>query len=169
MGDHCIASDPDPPAALVLDVEHADDPTHGPQELTFYNHDYKTYGYLPLFICAGTSQAVVMAYLRPGTRPTGAEHAMLLSRLLSSLRRHWPQTPILVRGDSHCATPEVIEVIAHRRLTDCVFGVAGNAVLLRQAAPVMQEARQLHQQRTALAHAHGTRPPASTRLYEECL
>src|SRR6266851_351426 len=33
----------------------------------------------------------------------------------------------------------------------------------------MQEARQLHQQRTALAHAHGTRPPASTRLYEEFL
>src|SRR5712691_4539303 len=33
----------------------------------------------------------------------------------------------------------------------------------------MQEARPLHQQRTALAHAHGTRPPASTRLYEEFL
>ena len=53
----------------------------------------------------------------------------------SSLRRHWPQTPLLVRGDRHCATPEVSEVIAHRRLTDFVFGLAGNAVLLRQAAP----------------------------------
>jgi len=94
---------------------------------------------------------------------------MILSRLLSYLRRYWPQTHILVRGDSHFATPEVIEVIAHRRLTDFVFGLAGNAVLLRQAAPLMQEARQLHQQRTALAHAHGTRPPASTRLYEEFL
>src|SRR2546422_5112338 len=62
-----------------------------------------------------------MAYLRPGTRPTGAENAMIMSRLLSYLRRHWPQTHILVRGDSHFATPEVIEVIAHRRLTDFVL------------------------------------------------
>jgi Transposase DDE domain group 1 len=92
---------------------------------------------------------------------------MILVRLLAYLRRHWPQTHILVRGDSHFATPEVIEVIAHRRHTDFVFGLAGNAVLLRQAAPVMQEARGLYQQRIALAQVHGTRPPASTRLYEE--
>jgi hypothetical protein len=92
---------------------------------------------------------------------------MILVRLLSYLRRHWPQTPILVRGDSHFATPEVLEVLAHRRLMDFVFGLAGNAVLLRQAAPVMQEARWLHQQRTASAQAHGERSPASSRVYEE--
>src|SRR2546429_4657167 len=165
--DHFIASYPAPPAAIVLDVDHSDDPTHGQQEFKFYNHYYKNYCYLPLFIFEGTSHALVMAYLRPGTRPTGAENAMILSRLLSYLRRHWPQTHILVRGDSHCATPEVIEVIAHRRWTDFIFGLAGNAVLLRQAAPIIHEARRLHQQRVALAHAHGQAPPRSSRLYEE--
>ena len=167
--DHFIARYPEPPAAIVLDVDHSDDPTHGQQAFAFYNHYYKSYCYLPLFIFEGTSQALVMACLRPGTRPTGAENAMILTRLLSYLRHHWPRTHILVRGDSHFATPEVIEVIASRRLTDFVFGLAGNATLLRHAVPVMQEARQLHQQRTALAQAHGTRPPASTRLYEEFL
>jgi hypothetical protein len=108
-----------------------------------------------------------MACLRPGTRPPGAENAMILARLLSSLRQHWPWTHILVRGDSHFATPEVLEVIPHRRRTDFVFGLAGNAVLLRQAEPVMPVARRLHQQRTALARAHGQWPPTSTRLYEE--
>src|SRR2546422_7512451 len=93
--------------------------------------------------------------------------SMIMSRLLSYLRRHWPQTHILVRGDSHFATPEVIEVIAHRRLTDFVFGMGGNPVLLRQAAPVMQEARGLSQQRTALAHAYGEQPPLSSRVYDE--
>jgi Transposase DDE domain group 1 len=92
---------------------------------------------------------------------------MILVRLLSYLRRHWPRTHILVRGDSHFATPEVIEVMAHRRFTDFIFGVAGHAVLLRQAAPVIQEARWLHQQRTARAQAHGESPPASRRVYEE--
>jgi len=165
--DHFIASYPEPPAAIVLDLDHADDPTHGQQEFAFYNHYYQNHCYLPLFIFEGTSHALVTACLRPGKRPTGAENAMILVRLLAYLRRHWPQTHILVRGDSHFATPEVIEVIAHRRHTDFVFGLAGNAVLLRQAAPVMQEARGLYQQCTALAHVHGERPPASRRLYEE--
>ena len=165
--DHCIASYTEPPAAIVLDVDHSDDPTYGQQEFAFYNHHYQNHCYLPLFIFEGTSHALVTACLRPGKRPTGAENAMIFVRLLASLRRHWPQTHLLVRGASHCATPEGIEVIAHRRHTDFVFGLAGNAGLLRQAAPVMQEARGLYQQRSALAQVHGTRPPASTRLYEE--
>lgn len=165
--DHFIASYPEPPAAIVLDLDHSDDATHGQQEFAFYNHYYKSYCYLPLFIFEGTSHALVTACLRPGTRPTGAENAMILVRLLSSLRRHWPRTHILVRGDSHFATPEVIEVIAHRRWTDFVFGLAGNAVLLRDAAPIMQDARRLYQQRVALARAYGQTPPASSRLYDE--
>jgi hypothetical protein len=110
---------------------------------------------------------LVTAYLRPGTRPPGAENAMILIRLLSYLRRHWPHTHILVRGDSHFATPEVIDVITSSRWTDFVFGLAGNAVLLRQAAPALQEARRLHHQRVALAHAHRQTPPPSSRLYDE--
>ena len=165
--DHFIASYPEPPAAIVLDLDHSEDPTHGQQELTFYNHHYQSYCYLPLFIFEGTSHALVTACLRPGKRPPGAENAMILVRLLAYLRRHWPSTHILVRGDSHFATPEVMEVIAHRRWIDFVFGLAGNAVLLRQATPVMQEARDLFRQRTALAQAYGESLPPSSRIYEE--
>jgi hypothetical protein len=165
--DHFIASYAEPPAAIVLDLDHSDDPTYGQQEFTFYNHHYQNHCYLPLFIFEGTSHALVTAYLRPGTRPSGAENAMILVRLLSYLRRHWPHTHILVRGDSHFATPEVIDVITSYRWTDFVFGLAGNAVLLRQAASTLQEARRLHHQRVALAHAHGQPPPTSSRLYDE--
>ena len=139
LGAHFVASYPEPPAAIVLDLDHTDDPTHGQQEFAFYNHYYKNYCYLPLLIFEGLSGALVTAGLRPGTRPTGAENAMILVRLLAFLRRHWPRTHILVRGDSHFATPEVIEVLAHRHLIDFVFGLAGNPVLLRHAEPVLQE------------------------------
>jgi hypothetical protein len=161
--DHLIASDPEPPAAIVLDLDHSDDQPHGQQELAFYNHHYRSYCYLPLFLFEGTSHshALVTACRRPGRRPLGAENAMSLGRFLSYLRRHWSQTHILVREDSHFATPEVIEVVAHRRLTDFVFGLAGNAVVLCQAPPVRP------QQRTARAQAHGERPPASSRVYDE--
>src|SRR5205823_1144740 len=82
-------------------LDHSDDPTHGQQEFAFYNHYYKSYCYLPLFIFEGTSHALVTAYLRPGARPTGTENAMILARLLPYLRQRWPYTHILVRGDSH--------------------------------------------------------------------
>src|SRR5256714_3401232 len=164
---HFVASYPEPPAAIVLDLDHTDDPTHGQQEFAFYNHYYQNYCYLPLMIFEGISGALVTACRRHGTRPTGAENAMILVRLLAFLRRHWPRTHILVRGDSHFATPAVIEVLAHRHLIDFVFGLAGNAVLLRHAEPVMQEARRLHQQRITLAQAHRAHPPVSSRLYAE--
>src|SRR6185295_2017043 len=63
---HFIASYPEPPAAMVLDLDHTDDPTHGQQELAFYNHYYQIYCYLPLFIFEGLSGALVTACLRPG-------------------------------------------------------------------------------------------------------
>jgi len=35
--DHFLASYPEPPAAIVLDLDHSDDQTHGQQEFAFYN------------------------------------------------------------------------------------------------------------------------------------
>ena len=91
---------------------------------------------------------------------------MILVRLLAYLRHHWPRTHILVRGDSHFATPEVIDVIAHRRLTDFVFGLAGNAVLLRQRP--RHAGRTLAPPATDRPRAGPWRaPPASSRVYEE--
>src|SRR5262249_25501565 len=165
--DHFLASSPEPPAAIVLDLDHSDDPTHGQQEFAFSNHYYRSSCYLPLVMFEGTSHALVTACLRPGTRPPGREKAMILVRLLAVLRRHWPRPHLRVRGDSHFATPEVLDVLAHRRGIDFIFGLAGNAVVLRQAAPIIQEARGLYQQRTAQAQAHGERPPASSRVYAE--
>jgi len=92
---------------------------------------------------------------------------MIVVRLLSSLRPHWPQPHILVRGDRHFATPEVIDVITSYRWTDFVFGLASNAVLLRQAASTIEAAWQRHPQRLALARAHGQALPPRSRLYDE--
>ena len=60
--DHCMASDSEPPPAIVLDIDHSDDPTQGQQAFTFYHHYYQSYCYLPLFIFEGTAHALVTAY-----------------------------------------------------------------------------------------------------------
>jgi hypothetical protein len=53
--DQFIASYPNPPAVIVLDLDHSEDPAHGQQELIFYNHHYGSHCYLPLFIFEGVS------------------------------------------------------------------------------------------------------------------
>jgi Transposase DDE domain group 1 len=163
-----MASDAEPPAAIGLALAHSDAPTHGPQAFAFSNPPSQNHCSVPRGLFAGPSQALIPASLRPGTRPTGADHAMLWVRLLAYRRRQWPHPHLLVRGASPWAPPERRAVIAPRRWTDWVFGLAGNAVLLRQATPLRPEARRLPQHRGALAPLHRSAPPPSRRLYDEC-
>ena len=66
--DQFIASYPEPPAVIVLDLDHAEDATHGQQELSFYNHHYRSYCYLPLFLFEGTSGRFITASQEPSRR-----------------------------------------------------------------------------------------------------
>jgi len=99
------------PSTITLDLDHTDDATHGQQALSFYNHHYGHYCYLPLLVFEANSGALVTAVLRPGKRPTGAENAMIMERVLRLLRQHWPQTHIVLRGDGHFASPELMELV----------------------------------------------------------
>ena len=156
-----IAGFASPPEVLVLDLDHSEDQVHGQQPLAFYNHHYRRTCYLPLFVFDGVSGALVTAVLRPGKRPTGAENAMIFGRVLRLIRRHFPYTHILVRGDGHFSNPELMRLIDAMPNTDFLFGLAGNAVLSRQAEAPLHEARTLYAQRQAF----GERAPI--RLYEE--
>jgi hypothetical protein len=148
----------------VLELDHPDEPPHGPQAFACYNHYSKHACSVPLVLCAGLAGALVTAGLRPGPRPTGAENARLVGRRLAFLRRPWPRPPSLVRGDSPGATPAVLAGRAHRPRIAVGCGLAGQTVLRRHAAPVLPEARRLPPPRTARAQAHPARPPDSRRL-----
>jgi len=56
-----IASYPQPPAVIVLDLDHSEDPTHGQQEFSFYHHYYRHHCYLPLFLFEGLSGKFITA------------------------------------------------------------------------------------------------------------
>jgi len=129
------------PASITLDLDHTADITHGQQELSFYNHHYGNYCYLPLLVFEAGTGALVTAVLRPGKRPTGAENAMIMKRVLRLLRQHWPLTHILVRGDGHFSNPELMQLIIDDGNADFLFGLPGNAVLSRKAEGLMKNAR----------------------------
>jgi len=165
--DQFIASYALAPNVIVLDMDHAVDPTHGQQELTLFNAHYDTHCYLPLFVFEGLSGKLITAVLRPGKRPTGAENAMIMKRILKYLRQHWPDTHIILRGDSHFANPELMQIALDDGACDFVFGLSSNRKLAPMAQPYLAQATQLHEIRSANAQLVGQTPPNSTRIYQE--
>ena len=161
--DQFIASYPQPPTVIVLDLDHSEDPTHGQQEFSFYNHYYRHHCYLPLFLFEGLSGQFITAALRPGQRPTGAENAMIVSRVIKRLRAAWPQTRILLRGDAHFANPELMQLAVDDPAIDFLFGLAGNRALSPMAEPFLAP----HRRRLETARRAGLPLPTPTHSYPE--
>lgn len=102
-----IASYDTEPKAIILDIDDTDDPTHGAQQLSLFNGYYDEYCYQPLFIFEGKSGNLITSILRPGRRPSGKETCAIIKRVVQRIRAAWPKVGILIRGDSHFATPEL--------------------------------------------------------------
>jgi len=163
--DQFIASYASPPEMIVLDMDHSEDPTHGQQELALYNHYYGHHCYLPLFLFEGLSGRFITAALRPGKRPTGEENAAIVKRVLRQLRRHWPETRILLRGDAHFANVELMQLAVDDPTIDFIFGLTGNAVLQRLARPHLAATQATHDIRCHNAARHQHPEPHSTRTF----
>src|ERR1035441_3587194 len=76
---------------VTIDLDPTDDPTHGAQQLTFFNHHYDTYCYLPvvgfLSFDEEPDQYLVTAVLRPGIVPTFSDHTDQLTTRADRQRR----------------------------------------------------------------------------------
>jgi len=126
-----IASHPQVPDELVLDVDASDVPLHGDQELTQFHGYYDHYCYLPLYVFCG--QAMLACLLRP-SRIDGAKHAAAVIKLLiTRLRQTWPKVRIIVRGDSGFCRQLLLRW-CERHEVGYVIGVARNARLHRAVA-----------------------------------
>jgi DDE family transposase len=130
---------------ITIDLDPTDDPTHGAQQLTFFNGHYDCWCYLPLlaFLTFGeeAEQYLCAALLRPGNAPATAGAIGLLRRLLAMLRIAFPRARFLVRLDGGYATPAILDFLDAEPGLDYVVAMAANAVLTRFAEPAMVEAR----------------------------
>lgn len=123
-----VASQPVPPAELVLDVDASDIPLHGDQEQREFHAYYDHYCYLPLYVYCG--KAMLACVLRR-SRIDGAKHAAAVIKLLvTRLRQAWPDVRIIVRGDSGFCRQRLIRW-CERHAVGYVIGVARNARLHR--------------------------------------
>jgi hypothetical protein len=127
------------PWRLILDLDTTDDPLHGQQELRYFSAYYDEYVYQPLLIFDQDSD-LIASVLQPGksqgTRPAVA----ILKRIIRRLRKKWPGVPIVVRGDSGFASPEMYRLCQDHKV-DFLLGFGTNQRLKRLASRLAESAR----------------------------
>ena len=127
-----------PPAEIVLDLDAIDDPLHGHQEGRFFHGYYGHHCYLPLYVTCGDH--VLCARLRPADIDASAGSVAELQRIVAQIRRRWPDTRILVRGDAGFCR-EAILAWCEAPALDYVFGLARNPRLQRWLAKALRKSR----------------------------
>ena len=135
-----IASYARAPEVIVRDVDDTEDRVHGAQAQARYDGYYGDYCFLPLHLYEGLSGRLITTIFK-ATRFTGAPMLAVLTRLVKRLRHAWPQTLLIFRGDSHFASPEVMQWIEAQPALSYVTGLTSNAGLKKLAREVVEQAK----------------------------
>src|SRR5208337_3684571 len=126
------------PGEIILDLDATDDPIHGAQEGRFFHGYYDGYCYLPLYIFCG--EFLLCAKLRPSDIDGAAGSVKQLAKMVTRIRRAWPEVRIIVRGDSGFCREPLMWWCEENRV-DYVFGLAKNARLQRILGKELHEAK----------------------------
>ncbi len=135
-----------PPKVIVIDVDQTNDTVYGDQQECLFNGYYNDYCFMPLHVYEGLSGNLITTMLMPGKRPTGKEMLAIVKKLVTTLRAAWPNTKIIIRGDSHFSYPEVHEWIDPQENVMFATGLAGNSRLNKQAKPIIDEAQKRYKE-----------------------
>ena len=144
---------------VTIDLDPTDDPTHGAQQLSFFNSHYDNTCYLPMmgFVTFNdeADQYLCAAVLRPGNVTAAAGAVGILRRLMGLIRGSFPKARIRVRLDGGFANPELLAFLDAEAGVEYTVAMAGNAVLNRKAEEAMKVARLLAGLTDQTEHVYG--------------
>jgi hypothetical protein len=144
---------------VTIDLDPTDDPTHGAQQLSFFNSHYDNSCYLPMmgFVTFNdeADQYLCAAVLRPGNVTAAAGAVGILRRLMALVRNSFAKARIRVRLDGGFANPELLAFLDAEPRVEYMVAMASNAVLNRKAEEAMQVARLLAGLTDQTEHVYG--------------
>lgn len=132
------ASEPD---AIILDCDDTAALLYGQQELGLFNTYYGDTCYMPLHIYEGFTGKLIMTLLKPGRRSKSTNIFAILRRLIIYLRKHWPNTMIILRGDSHFCSQKFMDWSEEQKNVEFITGLTGNSVLNKLAKVTIESAK----------------------------
>jgi len=139
--DQFMASYESEPGIVILDPDDTNSFTYGQQELTLFNNYYGDYCYMPLHIYEGFSGKLITTILKPGRRSKSVNVFSILKRIIIYLREQWPETMIIIRGDSHFCSKELMDWVHGLKRVEFITGLTGNAVLNKHAKVTIESAK----------------------------
>ena len=128
------------PGVIVIDCDDTNNDTYGQQQLTLFNSYYHGHCYMPLHIYEGLSGKLITTILKPGRRNKQNNVASLLKKIFRHLRKQWPDTMIIIRGDSHFASKDFMQWCTEKPMTGYITGLSGNKKLHQLAAVTIESA-----------------------------
>ena len=128
------------PDWIEIDLDATDDPLHGRQEGRFFHGYYGHYCYLPLYVFSG--EHLLCARLRPSNIDGAAGSTDELRMIVAVIRERWPETEILIRGDSGFCREDLMAYCEEAGLW-YVLGLAKNSRLRAMVTDEMAEAQAL--------------------------
>jgi hypothetical protein len=130
---------------ITIDLDPTDDPTHGAQQLTFFNGHYAAGAICRCWRSSPSttkpsSTSVRHCCARAMRRPQPGALGVL-RRLLPMLRSAFPKARFLIRLDGGFVAPDIFEWLDTEPGVEYVVATAENPVLTRHAESAMGEAR----------------------------
>ena len=119
---------------ILLDLDSTDDPTHGQQQLSFFNGAYGQHMYHPMLVFERHTGCLLAARLRPGNASSHARIVPMLLRLVPRLQAAFPEVPIKLRGDAGFALPLLYEFCEFFGI-QYALGIPANQVFQHRAEP----------------------------------
>jgi hypothetical protein len=116
---------------ILLDVDSTDDPTHGQQQLSFFNGGYGQHMYHPLLVFERHTGCLLAARLRRGTAASHARIVPLLLRMVPRLQHEFPGVRIKLRADAGFALPLLYEFCEFFGIQYAI-GMPANAIFQRR-------------------------------------
>ena len=136
-----VASYTNIPEIVILDCDDTDSIVHGQQQLSLFNTYYGDSCFMPLHIYEGLSGKLITTILKPGRRSKSVNVFAILQRLVSELREQWPDTIIILRGDSHFCSKEFMDWSIDQKNVEFITGLTGNAALDKLSKTTIESAQ----------------------------
>jgi hypothetical protein len=155
---------------ITIDLDATDDPTHGGQQLSFFNGHYHHSCYLPLLAFVSfneeAEQFLLAAVLQPGNAAPAGAGLGLLRRVVERVRRYFPDARLRVRLDSAYAKPDILDYLDEARV-QYVVSLISNRALDRKAETTMKQVRKLSAASSESERLYGEFPYQTTKTWKQ--
>lgn len=132
------------PGVIIIDLDDTNANTYGAQQLTLFNNYYGEYCYMPLLAFDAATGRLILPMLRPGRVNKRLNVCGLMMRLVTKVRKRWPKTEIIIRGDGQFCSHHFMTWASKKKGVKFITGMTANSTLYAKVANLVDHAEFLY-------------------------